>query len=258
MLVLLSPAKTLNPDRPDATLDEALSSPVLIQEATAIVQTLKGWSLAQTQAQLHLSDALATKVHAWHQAWTPEGDAVAGWTFRGDAFKSMDLPSLPHETLLAAQRRLCILHGVYGLLRPMDRFMPVRLEMGERWCHDSAFNNMASFWKKRLPQVVTECADALGKDSLILNLASAEYGDVALHGVPAERVVTCTFLERRNGQLKAISSFAKTARGAMARHVLLHGIHTPSELDEFCELGYRFSSEESTPNKKIFIRTLPA
>jgi len=257
MLVLLSPAKTLNPDRPDATLDEALSSPVLIQEATAIVQTLKGWSLAQTQAQLHLSDALAAKVHAWHQAWTPEGDAVAGWTFRGDAFKSMDLPSLPHETLLATQRRLCILHGVYGLLRPMDRFMPVRLEMGERWCHDSAFNNMASFWKKRLPKVVTECADALGKDSLILNLASAEYGDVALHGVPAERVVTCTFLERRNGQLKAISSFAKTARGAMARHVLLHGIHTPSELDEFCELGYRFSSEESTPNKKIFIRTLP-
>ena len=61
----------------------------------------------------------------------------------------------------------------------MDRFMPVRLEMGERWCHDSAFNNMASFWKKRLPQVVTECADVLGKDSLILNLASAEYGDVA-------------------------------------------------------------------------------
>ena len=47
----------------------------------------------------------------------------------------------------------------------MDRFMPVRLEMGERWCHDSAFKNMASFWKKRLPQVVTECADALGKGS---------------------------------------------------------------------------------------------
>ena len=258
MLVLLSPAKTLNPDRPDATLDEALSSPVLIQEATAIVQTLKGWSLAQTQAQLHLSDALATKVHAWHQAWTPEGDAVAGWTFRGDAFKSMDLPSLPHAPLFAAQHRLCILHGVYGLLRPLDRFMPVRLEMGERWCHDTAFKNMASFWKKRLPQVVTECADALEEGSLILNLASAEYGDVALHGIPVERVVTCAFLERRNGTLKAISSFAKTARGAMARHVLLHDIQTLTELEEFCELGYRFSSEESTPNKKVFIRTLPA
>lgn len=258
MLVLLSPAKTLNPDRPGAALDQTLSSPVLIKEATDIVKALKGWSLAQTQAQLHLSDALATKVHAWHQAWTPEGDAVAGWTFRGDAFKSMDLPSLPHKPLLASQRRLRILHGVYGLLRPMDCFMPVRLEMGERWCHDTAFNNMASFWKKRLPRVVTECADALGEGSLILNLASAEYGDVALHGVPAERVVTCAFLERRNGQLKAISSFAKTARGAMARHVLLHGIHTPAALEEFRELGYRFSSEESTPNKKVFVRTLSA
>ena len=258
MLVLLSPAKTLTPDRPDATLDEALSSPLLLQEASDIVKALKGWSLTQTQAQLHLSDALATKVHAWHQAWTPEGDAVAGWTFRGDAFKSLDLPSLPHESLSAAQRRLLILHGVYGMLRPMDRFMPVRLEMGERWCHDTAFNNMASFWKKRLPQVVTECADDLREGSLILNLASAEYGDVAIHGVPAERVVTCAFLERRNGKLKAISSFAKTARGAMARHVLLHDIQTLTELEEFCELGYRFSSEESTPNKKVFIRTLSA
>lgn len=258
MLVLLSPAKTLNPDRPDAALDDALSTPLMIREASEVAETLKGWSLAQTQARLQLSDALAAKVHAWHQAWTPEGDAVAGWTFRGDAFKSMDLPSLPHVPLLAAQQRLRILHGVYGLLRPMDRFMPVRLEMGERWCHDTAFKNMASFWKERLPQVVTECADALEKGSLILNLASAEYGDVALHGVPAERVVTCTFLERRNGQLKAISSFAKTARGAMARYVLLQGIHSPSELDEFRELGYRFSSQESTPNKKVFIRTLPA
>ena len=258
MLVLLSPAKTLNPDRPDAALDDALSTPLMIREASEIAETLKGWSLAQTQARLQLSDALAAKVHAWHQAWTPEGDAVAGWTFRGDAFKSMDLPSLPHVPLLAAQQRLRILHGVYGLLRPMDRFMPVRLEMGERWCHDTAFNNMASFWKKRLPQVVTECADALGEGSLILNLASAEYGDVALHGVLAERVVTCTFLECRKGQLKVISSFAKTARGAMARHVLLQGIHTPSKLEEFNDLGYRFSSEESTPNKKVFIRTLPA
>jgi cytoplasmic iron level regulating protein YaaA (DUF328/UPF0246 family) len=180
---------------------------------------------------------------------------VAGWTFRGDAFKSLDLPTLPQEALIAAQPRLRILHGVYGLLRPFDRFMPVRLEMGERWCHDADCNNMASFWKHRLPRVVVESADELGNGSVILNLASAEYGDVALHGVPAERIVTCAFLERRNGQLKAISSFAKTARGAMARHVLLQDIEKPKELEEFQDLGYRYSSADSTTNKKVFIRT---
>ena len=258
MLVLLSPAKTLDPQQPDASIDVALSSPEFLKEASDIVRTLKTWSLSQTQEQLHLSDALATKVHAWHRDWTSMGHAAAGWTFRGDAFKSLDFPTLPQETISASKERLRILHGVYGLLRPLDRFMPVRLEMGERWCHDKDFNNMATFWKNRLPKVVTECADALGEGSVILNLASAEYGDVALHGVPAERVVTCAFLERRNGQLKAISSFAKTARGAMARHVLLHGIQTPTDLEEFSELGYQFSSEESTPNKKVFIRTLPS
>ena len=78
----------------------------------------------------------------------------------------MDLPSLPHEPLLASQRRLRILHGVYGLLRPMDCFMPVRLEMGERWSRHG-LQQHGFFWKKRLPRVVTECADALGKGSRI-------------------------------------------------------------------------------------------
>ena len=47
--------------------------------------------------------------------------------------------------------------------------------------------------------------------------------------------------ERRNGQLKAISSFAKTAR-APWRDMPSSGHPLPSELEEFRELGYRFSS----------------
>lgn len=233
-----------------------MSSPQLIQEATDIVHALKTWSLAQTQKQLQLSDSLAAKVHAWHQAWQSQGDAAVGWTLRGDAFKSLDLPSLPHDCLVESQRRLRILHGVYGALRPLDRFMPLRLEMGERWCHHPDHKNMASFWRARLPEVVIESANALGKDSIILNLASSEYGDVALHGIPDDRVVTCVFLERRNGQLKSISSFAKTARGAMARHVLANHIASPQDLNDFSELGYVFNPEESLPNKKVFVRTL--
>ena len=257
MLLLLSPAKTMDPNRPeDVPLSELLSTPILLQEATAILDELKSWSLRETQVQLKLSENLAIQVHDWHKSWRPFGQAAAGWTFRGDAFKSLDLPSLPHDTLLIAQRRLCILHGVYGLLRPLDRFMLARLEMAQRWCHDPKFNSMAAFWKLRLPGVVDHAANALGSDSIILNLASAEYGDVALHGIPPDRILTCIFLENRKGQLKSISSYSKAARGAMARHVLLHNISSPRELENFTELDYAYSPEKSTTKTKVFVRTL--
>ena len=204
MLVLLSPAKTLNLDRPDATLDEALSSPVLIQEATAIVQILKGWSLAQTQARLQLSDALAAKVHAWHQAWTPEGDAVAGWTFRGDAFKSMDLPSLPHAPSLRPNIACAFFMACTDCSAPGS-------------IHARALEKRAVVSRHSLQEHgLLEKAPSASGDRMRGCLEEGSLFEFGQCGVwrrclawhPVERVVTCA-LERRNGTLKAISSFAK-------------------------------------------------
>lgn len=257
MLVLLSPAKTMSSNLPsNPMLHGATTAPALLNDASDIVAKLKTWSFEQTRTRLGLSDKLAQTVHAWHADWHPEGTATAGWTFRGDAFKSLDFPSLSPEVILHAQQRLRILHAVYGALRPLDQFMPVRLEMAQRWCHLPDCNSMGAFWKTRLPQEVECVSSNLKSSSHILNLASAEYGEVALHGISPQRVVSCVFLEQRNGQLKAISSFAKTARGAMARHVLMHNITSPEDVEDFSALGYVFSAQESSPNKKVFIRTL--
>ncbi len=114
---------------------------------------------------------------------------------------------------------------------------------------------MAAFWKTRLPEAVAHAKRQSGHD-LVLNLASAEYGDVALHGWDQGPVVNCAFLENRGGTLKSISSFAKTARGAMARHVLTKGIERPEALDSFSELGYVLDPEQSSENHKVFVRTL--
>ena len=157
--------------------------------------------------------------------------------------------------MLQAQTTLCILNGVYGLLRPLDAYAPVRLEMGQAWSHAPDFKTMAAFWKTRLPEAVAHAKRQSGHD-LVLNLASAEYGDVALHGWDQGPVVTCAFLENRGGTLKSISSFAKTARGAMARHVLTKGIERPEALDSFSELGYVLDPEQSSENHKVFVRTL--
>ena len=256
MLVLLSPAKTLSPTLPTLPeIQNELTDPLALQHAVAIVQRLSTWSLAKTQKELKLSDTLAQRVFEWHQSWDPASPFAAGWTFQGDAFKSLDLHSWSLQDAREAATRLRILHGVYGILRPLDRYSPVRLEMAQAWSHDPGHRNLAGFWKTHLPSWVTSELKG-GGHSHILNLASAEYGDVALHGIDPKLVVTCQFLEDKNGKLKSISAFAKAARGAMAGYVLRNRLTSPNDLEGFNDKGYVYAPERSSDSLKVFVRTL--
>ena len=110
-------------------------------------------------------------------------------------------------------------------------------------------------WRPKLTAQLQLESETLGTPN-ILNLASAEYGDVALHGRPDNDVISCAFLERKGGALRSVSAYAKAARGAMARFVLTHNIKDARELEGFSGLGYRFDQELSSPEKKVFTRTL--
>jgi cytoplasmic iron level regulating protein YaaA (DUF328/UPF0246 family) len=112
---------------------------------------------------------------------------------------------------------------------------------------------MHQHWKTRLPEMVGRHLDKTGQP-WILNLASSEYSQTALHGRPSDKVVTCQFLEDKGGQFRSVSAFAKAARGAMARHVLEHDIQLPEQLTGFCGLGYAHNPEKSAPGLLIFTR----
>jgi cytoplasmic iron level regulating protein YaaA (DUF328/UPF0246 family) len=256
MLVLLSPAKTLSPSLPILPdLRNELTTPLAIVHAQVLVERLSSWSLEETQKNLNLSDALAQRVFAWHQEWTAEGPYAAGWTFQGDAFKSLDLSSWSLDDAREASARLRILHGAYGILRPLDRYCPVRLEMGQPWHHKSSHRSVAGFWKTHLPSLVrNELED--GNHNQVLNLASAEYGDVALHGLNPDLIITCQFLEEIDGKLRSISAFAKAARGSMAKHVLNNRITSPADLEGFNDKGYVYAPQHSSNVLKVFTRTL--
>ena len=256
MLVLLSPAKTLSPALPSLPeIQNDLTEPLALQHAVDIVERLSTWSLAKTQKELKLSDTLAQRVFNWHQTWDPNSPFAAGWTFQGDAFKSLDLQAWNLQDAHEAASRLRILHGVYGILRPLDRYSPVRLEMAQAWSHDPGHRNLAGFWKTHLPSLVMSELKQ-GGHSHILNLSSAEYGDVALYGIAPKLVVTCQFLENKNGALKSVSAFAKAARGAMAKHVLRNCITSPNDLEGFNDKGYVYAPERSSDALKVFVRTL--
>ena len=254
MLILLSPAKTLTPSvPPPSQVVGSLTQAECLDAAASIVASLKTWSKEELAQRMKLSPALAAKVHGWHQDWRPDSEFAAGWTFKGDAFKSLDLASASEAVVRRAQARLRILHAVYGLLRPLDQYAPVRLEMAQPWSPNTDQNNMHQHWKTRLPEMVRRHLDETGQP-WILNLASAEYSQTALHGRPSDKVITCQFLEDKGGQLRSVSAFAKAARGAMARHVLEQDLQSPEQLTGFGGLGYVHNPEKSGPGLLVFTR----
>ena len=257
MLILLSPAKTLRPSHPPVGPKlPALSNPDAGEQAKQIMEALSKWSREELAVKMSLSEKLTDKVYDWHQTWALDSPFAAGLTFHGDAFKSLDLPSLPAHCMAKAQRSVRILHAVYGLLRPWDAYSPVRLEMGQPWSPDPAFGSMHSYWKGVLPSLVEAHMNDQGHDH-ILNLASAEYSQTALRGLTDDRIINCQFLEQRNGTLRSISAFAKAARGAMARFAILEGITNEESLRRFRGLGYGFNEKKSEQNLLVFTRTSP-
>ena len=109
----LSPAKTLVPSAPlTGQSDGTLTKAEALDVATSIVASLKTWSQEELAQRMKLSPALAEKVHRWHQDWQPDSACAAGWTFKGDAFKSLDLTSASAEVVQRAQSRLriCLLY----------------------------------------------------------------------------------------------------------------------------------------------------
>jgi cytoplasmic iron level regulating protein YaaA (DUF328/UPF0246 family) len=54
--------------------------------------------------------------------------------------------------------------------------------------------------------------------------------------------------------LKVVGSYSKAARGSMANFIVKNKLENIEELEGFMELGYNFSSNDSSNNKLVFVR----
>jgi len=68
------------------------------------------------------------------------------------------------------------------------------------------------------------------------------------------RVINVDFKDMKSGQYKIISFYAKKARGLMARWVIKERIGNPDQLPEFDYQGYRYSRDDSTRDRLVFLR----
>jgi cytoplasmic iron level regulating protein YaaA (DUF328/UPF0246 family) len=256
MLFLLSPAKSLDFDSPLG--DVPHSQPLFVPQAAELIQVLKQKSPQDIVSLMDISDALAGLNVARYAAWSPKFSAKnsrqAVLAFNGDVYDGLDAKSLSADKLAWAQDHLCILSGLYGVLRPLDYMQPYRLEMGSKLLNPRG-KDLYQFWGNQIADYLNTRL-AADKTPVIINLASQEYFKAVAQKALKARVVDCVFEDFKGAQYKIISFFAKRARGLMARYAATHGLNLPEQLKGFDLDGYAFAAEVSSPERLVFRRKI--
>lgn len=254
MIYLLSPAKTLDYDTPSPV--ESHGTPPFVTESSALINLLKAKSVTEIAELMDLSGPLATlnaeRYAAWRPRFTAHNSKPAVMAFNGDVYEGLDATTLSHDDLAWAQRHVAILSGLYGVLRPLDRMQPYRLEMGTALDNPRG-KNLYAFWGDRLAQHLNQQL-ATDATPVVVNLASQEYFKGVQRKVLKGRVIECVFEDWKSGQYKVISFFAKRARGLMARFAVQQRVALPEGLTRFDLEGYAFEAAASAADRLVFRR----
>ena len=255
MLAILSPAKTLDFDSPLTTNQH--SAPEFTKESKALIKTLRQLEPSDIGSLMGISDKLATLNHDRYSHWSAKFDDASGaraslLAFKGDVYLGLDAQTLSKRDFTWAQKRLRVLSGLYGLLRPLDRIHPYRLEMGTA-LRNTAGKDLYEFWGGKVTQALNEALSGQ-RSKVLINLASNEYYKVVQAQNIDGRIVTINFKEWRRDAYRFVSFSAKKARGLMARFMIDQRAEKADDLKAFDVEGYAFNEELSSSDEWIFTR----
>ena len=256
MLILLSPAKSLDYET-QVPVDLAHTAPAFPAQTRELVGIMRGFAPHELASLMHISDALASlNVGRFADFRARPGAAHARQAllaFNGDVYDGLDAKSLDTDALQWAQDHVAILSGLYGVLRPLDRMQPYRLEMGSRVANAHGAN-LYAFWGERIARHLDKQLRAQAGEPLIVNLASQEYFKSVDRKALHARVAECVFEEWHGGAWKVIGFHAKRARGRMARFAIEQRAESLEALQGFKVDGYAFARAASTPDRLVFRR----
>ena len=262
MIVLLSPSKTQSFRTPAAA--SRSSEPQFLAEAAELMERLREKSPAELQELMKLSEELAKVTSDRHQQWhsdhlTPSAGSVAQavYAYTGEVFRGLKAAELSNGDITYAQEHLCILSGLYGLLRPLDLIRPYRLEMATPLATEHAAS-LYEFWGDKPTTALREAlSPGTGRKRHrtqdVVNLASQEYVRVIQPAGLPGRIITPQFKDRYKGEYRTVAMYAKNARGRMAHWLIKNRIDAPKDIMDFHEDGYLLHTDLSTPDKPVFV-----
>ncbi len=257
MLTVVSPAKTL--DFESRVRTRKFSQPRFLEDAERLVEHMKAFEPDDLAELMDINDDLAElnwrRYADWHTPFTLRNARQAVFAFRGDVYLGLRAEQFGTAELNFAQKHLRILSGLYGVLRPLDLIQPYRLEMG-RQVRVNGLDGLYDFWGGRLAQALGEdLAAQPQKRKLLVNLASNEYFQSIDRGALEAEVITPVFKDQTTkGDFRVLSFMAKRARGEMAAWIVRNRINSAHALKKFNIDGYRFSAQQSSADRLVFLR----
>jgi cytoplasmic iron level regulating protein YaaA (DUF328/UPF0246 family) len=253
LIAVISPAKLLDESSryPELKSSE-ISFGVEAEHLTNQLRKLKARDLGEL---MDLSEKLAIenveRFQQWQLPFTSSNSLQAILMFKGDVSRGLKAEELGAKQLEWAQSHLRILSGLYGILRPLDLIQPYRLMMGTPFSPNKDIKNLYQYWGNRLTDHIKADLDPKG---VVVNIASSEYFKAINKTVLDRRVVNCEFKEKKGTGYAIVSTYAKQARGKMARFIIENKITKPSDLQAFDTEGYCFNPKVSTDHDYVFTR----
>ena len=236
MKILLSPSKTQS----DIKHQTKQTEPRFKAEASEIRVWLQGLEKESIGSMMKLKGELLDSTLDQIQKKRPQSLAMMD-VYQGVAFDALDLNSLSDDEILFAQKHLRVLSAYWGMLRPLDKIHNYRLDftMHHKDIH------LLKLWKDK---IVKE----LEREDWILDLSSKEFAQLVK--TLKDKLHRVEFYEEIDGELKIISSFAKQARGSLARWCIQNQIKHPNEIQTFTGMNYHYRPDLSNKNLSVFTR----
>ncbi|KFF24298.1 peroxide stress protein YaaA [Chryseobacterium vrystaatense] len=252
MKIITSPAKLMNVENSTDLLRS--TTPKFIEEAALIQSYLKHKSPKYLSELMEISPKLADENWERNQKWkdkpTAKESAPAMFAFTGEVYRGLDAKTLDKHAVDYLQKNYRMLSGLYGLLKPSDKVMLYRLEMGRHFEFDQ-YKNLYEFWREKITEQLNS---EMKKGEILLHLASNEYGKVIDRKKLNHKVIDFDFYEMKDGKLKTIVVYTKHARGLMVRFCAESDAKTLNDVKAFNYEGYLIDEEKSTDTKLVFTR----
>ena len=252
MLAVISPAKSLDFETKPTT--RKATTPIFLDDAATLIEDLARLAPGDISDLMGISQKLGQLNCDRYAEWRKEtrGGKQAALAFTGDVYMGLSAWDFDARQLTSLQRRVRILSGLYGVLKPLDRIHPYRLEMGTAFANGRG-GDLYAFWGEKVTDALN--AELAGhRNKTLVNLASNEYFNVVDPDQLDAKLINTRFLDRKNGQYKIVSFYAKRARGLMAGYIAKNRVETVKALKEFRGDGYRYSAAHSRQGELAFIR----
>lgn len=258
MYILLSPAKNLDENSQVPDFIKQTTLPPLLEHSAKLIEQLKTLDTIDIQELMSISAKLALQNAKRFESWQLPFDETAKpaiYLFDGDAYRGLDAYELSCDEIAYLQTHLGLLSGLYGLLKPLDEIMPYRLEMGTKLAVGE-HKDLYGFWGDKITQLLNERLKQ-SQSTTLINLASNEYFKAVNRKKVNATIITPKFLDKKDGEYKMISFYAKRARGLMTRFCAVNNIQDPKDLKGFDMEHYYFDPSRSSDSEWVFLRDEP-